>query len=263
VEPGTLVVDFANKHVGGGCFSGGFVQEEQMVAQSVDFAVRLHKDRQSLSETQAMSYEGIHIDAWWPRDDAAKKERLDVSAIQPCASNPLTILAVDAPKLGHKEARTYTRRQLEWLTRKILLIFSVAEDLQSPRILSGLLGGGAFRNNRPLILLLHLLLQPVDDRRPLLFHYPVFSTFCSDSSECLEQRILQYADAMLDKLRSSGVQTLRQALQRILELQLPLSNFDVDLADSANSSCVGYQRDQNAKSVAEPSSKSARWKKER
>ena len=31
--PGTLVVDFANKFVGGGCFGHGFVQEEQMVLQ--------------------------------------------------------------------------------------------------------------------------------------------------------------------------------------------------------------------------------------
>ena len=32
--PHTLIVDFANKHIGGGCFGGGFVQEEQMVCQS-------------------------------------------------------------------------------------------------------------------------------------------------------------------------------------------------------------------------------------
>jgi hypothetical protein len=34
--PGTLVVDFANACVGGGCFGRGLVQEEQMVMQSTD-----------------------------------------------------------------------------------------------------------------------------------------------------------------------------------------------------------------------------------
>ena len=47
------------------------------------------------------------------------------------------------------------------LAKKVLLIFAAADRLNSPVVLSGLLGGGAYRNNRPLVLLLHLLLQPV------------------------------------------------------------------------------------------------------
>ncbi len=35
----SIVVDFANKNVGGGCFGNGWVQEEQMVAQSTDLQV--------------------------------------------------------------------------------------------------------------------------------------------------------------------------------------------------------------------------------
>ena len=45
----TLVVDFANKHVGGGCFSSGFVQEEQLVMQSLDLAARLAAHRPFLN----------------------------------------------------------------------------------------------------------------------------------------------------------------------------------------------------------------------
>ena len=41
------------------------------------------------------------------------------------------------------------------LAKKVLLIFAAADRLNSPVVLSGLLGGGAYRNNRPLVLLLH------------------------------------------------------------------------------------------------------------
>ena len=44
----TLVVDFACNIVGGGCFRNGFVQEEQIVAQSADFAAFLKGHRESL-----------------------------------------------------------------------------------------------------------------------------------------------------------------------------------------------------------------------
>lgn len=140
---GTLVVDFANKHIGGGCFGRGFVQEEQMVMQSTDFAARLHEHRQKLSWHQGISYEGVYMDAWWPRAAAAKKDALDLADIQHCISNPLTILTVDAPKM-HSD---YCQDALQMLTAKVLLIFAAAEDLHSPQIFSGLLGGGAFRNN--------------------------------------------------------------------------------------------------------------------
>ena len=45
--PGSIVVDFANQHVGGGggLSRKGFVQEEQMVAQTADFAFLLSRSR--------------------------------------------------------------------------------------------------------------------------------------------------------------------------------------------------------------------------
>ena len=118
-EAGSLVVDFANKHVGacpsltkrglgkgwktrynsqrervncvcvgvcvwdcmcvcggdtgGGCFGSGFVQEEQMVAQSVDLAARLKESREVLGSNSAYTYEGVHMDTWWTRKSAAQK----------------------------------------------------------------------------------------------------------------------------------------------------------------------------------------------
>ena len=57
---------------------------------------------------------------------------------------------------------------------KLVLVFAVAAERNSPEIFSGLLGGGAFRNNRLLVSLLHILVQPIGDRPPVTFHHLVF-----------------------------------------------------------------------------------------
>merc|ERR1712154_357334 len=113
-------------------------------------------------------------------------------------SGALTVLAVDAPVMHRGRHATYREGELHMLTKKVLLIFSVAKSLQSPAITSGLLGGGAFRNNRPLILLLHMLLH--DGTQPLHFHYPIFWAFGACSTVELEQRILAHADVMMQAL---------------------------------------------------------------
>ena len=206
-----------------------------MVVQSTDLAVRLHTERETLDPDEAVSYEGVHIDAWWAREAAAKGEALQPDDIQSCRSRPLTVFAVDAPVMRGVGAvdlqGAYTRSSLEMLARKVLLIFGGADLLQSSSILSGLLGGGAFRNNRPLVLLLHLLLQPVTTDRPLLFHHPVFQAFGGHAVEDLEAGILHCADAMLDALQRRGVWTLGEALSEILAWQLCTSDHDGDLAD--------------------------------
>mmetsp|Transcript_117165 Transcript_117165/g.303993 ORF Transcript_117165/g.303993 Transcript_117165/m.303993 type:complete len:487 (+) Transcript_117165:55-1515(+) len=228
VPAGTLIVDFANKKVGGGCFGGGFVQEEQMVAQSTDFAARLHRSREVLAKHQAASYEGVHMDAWWDFEACATKENLDNRCVQHKQSAPLTILAVDAPVMRNRE--TYGRSELYMLAKKVTLIFAAASTLEAPLIFSGLLGGGAFRNNRPLVLLLHLLLQPCGDERPLWFHHPVFWSFGGVEARELEHHILHFADVLLEDLQRQGVATLGEALELILASALPLSESDGDLA---------------------------------
>ena len=67
LDPGTLVVDLANKSVGGGCFHGKFVQEEQMVAQSTDLAAKLKKNKVFMPYGTVCTIEGVHIDLWWTR----------------------------------------------------------------------------------------------------------------------------------------------------------------------------------------------------
>merc|ERR1712228_216272 len=95
--------------------------------------------------------------------------------------------------------------------------------------MGGLLGGGAFRNNRPLVLLLHLLLQPADSSAPLRFHHPVFWSFSCHSNQTLQQRILTKADEMMEILRQKSVSNLRGALAEILSWKLPTSEWDNDL----------------------------------
>ena len=108
------------------------------------------------------------------------------------------------------------------LAAKILIIFAAAEQLHSPKIFSGLLGGGAYRNNLPLVLLLHLLLQPRSSTRPMLFHHPVFWSFSGFSKQALETNIVSGADAMMKALRDQNVTTL-------CHWRLTLSDHDMDL----------------------------------
>ena len=223
--PETLIVDFANQKVGGGCFSRGFVQEEQIVAQSNDLAIRWHKHRQRLLWNQGISYQGVYMDACWSRNAAEKKSALRLTDIQAQRSNPLTILAVDAPSMH----AAYSPEDLQMLAAKILIIYAAAEQLHSPKIFSGLLGGGAYRNNRPLVLLLHLLLQPRSSTRPMLFHHPVFWSFSDFSKHALETNIVSCADTMLKALQCQNVTTLGQALSVIYDWRLPLSDHDMDL----------------------------------
>ena len=114
--------------------------------QSMDFATRLHAHRQVFHWNEGISHEGVYFDAWWPREAAAKRASLCLTDIRPRTSNPVTILAVGAPKMREP----YCRNTLQMLAAKVLPIYTSAERLRSPIIFTGLLGGGAFRNNRPI-----------------------------------------------------------------------------------------------------------------
>ena len=221
----TLIVDFANKHVGGGCFSSGFVQEEQLVMQSLDLAARLAAHRPFLNWNDAVTFEGVYFDAWWPRDVAALKSDIPHHAVQHRTSKPTTVIAVNAPVVW----RRYNAASLQMLACKIALIYAAATRLHSPLIFTGLLGGGAFRNNRPLILLLHLLLQPHQDQCAVAFHHPIFWSFGYLPPGHLEQCLLDRADILLHALMLARVHTIGDALDLIESWNLPTSHSDLDL----------------------------------
>ena len=95
-----------------------------------------------------MTYKGTSFDQWWPRDIAGLKESVPTEQTKHCNSAKMTVMAVNAPNLkGHRD---YTKQDLEHLVAKIFFIYEVARREQMNSIMIGLLGGGAFRGNRPL-----------------------------------------------------------------------------------------------------------------
>ena len=224
---GAMVVDFANRHVGGGCFSKGFVQEEQMVVQSADLAVRLHTHRPLLRDYEVISFSGIHFDAWW--DGGVAMLREDMSPYAPLArpSSSLVVLAADAPRI---RSTTCGHEDVQLLATKVLLLFYAAHTMGCPSLSSGLLGGGAYRGNRPLVLVLHMVIKaslPV----PLRFHLTVLRSFSRHPPPVLQMRIRMVAEAMLRRLFQAKVTTLERAIALLSSSPLPSSHNDEDVAD--------------------------------
>lgn len=175
-------VDFANRHLGGGCFTYGFVQEEIMVAEIPAFA-RLLADAEScgyslLTRTggerpgsggptpilmlgakrvqvvDVRYYGGRGLDNW-TRDSIATV--LD-------SFQDVNLLAIAAPNLSEKDPK------LQWDTKTLGDIFDtlaagftlVSEQHRNnsclpPLIHSGKFGCGAFKNNYLAVYLLHVL----------------------------------------------------------------------------------------------------------
>ena len=231
-----LVVMPSHKHVGGGCFRKGFLPQEQMILQSQDLAIRLHTSRPYLDWNEGVTFEGVHFDAWWPKEVVARGASLISSDILPAATPPCTVLAVDAPFM--RLAYGYDRASLCTLVCKIILVHATAIQLNSPAIFTCLIGADAFHNNRPLILLLHLLLAPHGSNRPVIFHHPVLCQPGFSSASRHERAILLRADEYLSALRSARVRSVQDAIEHILAWNLPTSWLDHDLTASAHNPCT-------------------------
>ena len=101
-DESTMVVDFSNRKIGGGCFGKGFVQEEQMVAQSSDFATVLLWDyvenkTLKIRPHQCLTISGMSYDLWWNKANAMLKESIVATSILPTNTKAMTILAIAAP----------------------------------------------------------------------------------------------------------------------------------------------------------------------
>ena len=228
-EEGTLVVDFADRHVGGGCFtSEAFGVSEQLVAQSAEYAVCLTHGKYELGDDDAFTFQGVAIDQWWPREAAAREGWLRWQDVGDFCSKPLTIIAVNAPNMVSEWAYDETNAQsLQSLAKRTLLVFKAADVLGVPSVYSGLLGGGAYCGNRPLALLLHLLLKP--DNTVLKLHHPILWTWSTYTVQCMEARLTCIVDGMLAELRNKRVVTLGDALNEILKWRLATSHCDRDI----------------------------------
>ena len=132
-----------------------------MFNQSADLMLQLYDRKVTyrrgdvINEWQAMTFEGVYFDTWWNRDACALKLDLPLGSIQWKQSESMTVIAIDAPHL-HKQ-QYYTKQQVLWLARKIKMAYLCAIRLECSTILTGLLGGGAYRGSRPLVLLLHMV----------------------------------------------------------------------------------------------------------
>ena len=190
--------------------------------QSQDLAIRLHLSRPVLDWNEGVTFSGVHFDAWWSKETAAAMgTSLQFADILPADTGPMTVLALDAPPL--RLAYGYDRASLSALVCKILLVYATAAKLDSPVIYTGLIGVDAVHNNRPLILLLHLLLEPPRNTRPIIFHHPVLRTHGSFTASIHEQTILTRAVSYLATLRAARVRTVQDAIEHILAWQLPTS----------------------------------------
>ena len=143
-------------------------------------------------------------------------------------ARPLTVIAVNAPNMAR--AWVYDKNNahsLHSLAIKTYLVFHAARQLKVPAVYSGLLGGGACCGNRPLALLMHLLLKP--EQTALKLYHPILWTWSTYPVRFLEQRMLSIVDGMLADLRLLEVATLGQALDVILKWSLATSHYDHDI----------------------------------
>lgn len=207
------------------------MQEEQRVMQSSDLATRFRKRQDVTEPDEACSYEGVYFDTWWNREQAAKKREFKVEDAVEIATKPLTVLAIYAPTIKNPvwSRIDYSREGVEELAQSLSFIFQVGRKFQPPKILSGLLGGDTFNGNRPLLVLLHLLLEPTTDTIPLDFHYPILWQAGGRPTDELETATLRIVDDMLQRIENSGAGNMDEAIGEILSWKLQLNRKDADL----------------------------------
>ena len=155
--------------------------------------------------------------------------REDMSPYAPLArpSSSLVVLAADAPRV---RSASCGREDVQLLATKILLLFYAAHTMGCPSLSSGLLGGGAYRGNRPLVLVLHMIIKaslPV----PLRFHLTVLRSFSRHPPPVLQMRIRMVAESMLRRLFQAEVSTMGHAITLLLSSPLPSSHNDEDVSD--------------------------------
>ena len=191
ISPYPLVVTFSNQSVGGSWRGSAFVQEEQLVAQSGDLMAILAADTHRIPANGGIYITPCRINAWWSAT-AVQRHRSGAQLLSPSrvrTGPPLpksvSVLAVDAPNMNRRT--TYDYATLWHLTNKVVTLLYLARG--HPSVYTGLLGGGAFRGNRPLVLLLHYVLQYLADGSEIRFHLFVTESYSWLTSVEIEKRI--------------------------------------------------------------------------
>ena len=185
---------------------------------------RFGKDKLYMEAGEACTFEGVHVDLWWSGKEAAMKRKITAEMATTVKAQPLTVVGIAAPKM-RPDTKFYSWELLGWLTECMSFVYQVGKRLEPPHTMSGLLGGGAYRGNRPLILLLHLILQPPKMNTILEFHYPIFESYGDPTLQPseLSQRVVERADKMLQQLIDRNATTMEEALSNDADLLVALS----------------------------------------
>ena len=203
-----------------------------MVLQSHDLASRIAIQREHIGVQQVLAISGVYMDLWWPSAVAASRLNITASQVIQLGSPQLVVLAANAPNFNNRPKK-YTKVALDMLIRKVHLIFMVAREKRSPMVLSGLLGGGAYRGNRPLVICLHMLFH--EQLFPLKLHVPVFESYSSYPVEIIFHVIIAKAIELLNKIRQScvtrntSVLSLNELVELLYSFNLPTSHYDNDI----------------------------------
>ena len=192
--------------------------------QSTDLAVRLQASSPYLDWNEGFTAEGVHFDAEFPT--GSKYNSMSLTDILPAHSQPLTVLAVDAPDMRQHDV--YSRHALHMLACKVILIHAVAARLRCPVVLTGLLGVDKLCNNRPLVMLLHLLLEPSGSLQPITFHMPPLPNH-RYSLPLHVNSLLRRVDEYLARLVDAQPRNLYDAFEVILTWRLTSSVQDRDI----------------------------------
>ena len=235
-----------------------------MFAQSADLMI-IHSDRKIrhngdyINEWQAMTFEGVHFDVHWGKDACAPKIDMPPSAMRYRQSLAMTVIAVDAPYL---KANKYTYEEILMLARTIKMVYMVAIKLDCTMILSGLMGGGAYRGNRPLVLLLHLLLQPEGTQVPLVFHNAIMGSYGAATARMAEARVVQLAEEWRQKLAEDNACTVEDVVRFVYEDKISTSHDDADINDGRYLTQLDLQAEKDKKAAMAQLSKSEQFKME-
>ena len=211
---------------------------------------------------EAITYSNVTFDVWWNKSNTLAKEDIDLNMILETTTKPMTIVAVAAPHMGFKPGTTYSRYQLQTMMKKVALIFLVADRRRSTVIMPGLFGGGAYRGNRPLTYVLHMVLhrpsafKKIVNRateKVLQFHYPMQRVTQASSNDTL---IVDKGNELLHAVRESKPKpaNMQDLFHCLMKMRLRTSQHDADLI--AVYKPVDYSRDGDVNDEA-PTTKSS------
>jgi hypothetical protein len=244
--PTDMFVDFAGSSLGGG-FRGAMktaVQEEQMFMQSVSLMCLADHVPTTIDSECPHLIEGVLFDQYWTTSaaldrDAGRCMRMRTerkTQLEPVSTNVLAIRAwsykdlVKAIRPESAAGLTYSRADILAVLRQIQAMEEIADTRNYKHVFSGLLGAGAFRGNKPLIMALQVMAHPANSGRQLHLCCPVKAySMPNTTRKMLSEIVRDKASHIIRTVRSAGCSTWDDVVDLLAAWQLPFSQQDADL----------------------------------